>query len=200
MGQGAAPTSSLHPGALSTPLGSISLPLVGSWAAPAPGSRAAATRCQTRWGTEPYTSMSAAPALHLHPALHFRKRRTLRPPPSPAPSSPGCGVEETGDLHPPWYQGTVACSPEGLAPARSPDPVGRSSVEAPSTTVWGPGPPFSQLPPFYLCFCLQIGVGSSTGPGQHSPTPVSPGEGFGSSPSAELASTFPHPTKDHTVK
>lgn len=122
------------------------------------------------------------------------------PPLSPAPSSPGCGVEETGDLHPPWYQGTVACSPEGLAPARSPDPVGRSSVEAPSTTVWGPGPPFSQLPPFYLCFCLQIGVGSSTGPGQHSPTPVSPGEGFGSSPSAELASTFPHPTKDHTVK
>lgn len=99
-----------------------------------PGVGAAATRCQTPWGTEPYTSTSAPPALDLHPALHFRKRRTLRPSClllSPARSSLGCGVEETGDLHPLGYRGALACSTEGPAPVRSPDPVGHTSVEAP---------------------------------------------------------------------
>lgn len=114
MGQGAAPTSSLHPGALSTPLGSISLPLVGSWAAPAPGSRAAATRCQTRWGTEPYTSMSAAPALHLHPALHFRKRRTLRPPPSlQPPAAPGVGSRRQVTCTPLGTKALLPAAPRG---------------------------------------------------------------------------------------
>lgn len=204
MGQGAAPTSSLRPGALSTPLGSISLPLVGSWAAPAPGSRAAATRCQTRWGTEPYTSMSAAPALNLHPALHFRKRRTLRHPPpaslSPARSSPGCGVEETGDLHPPWYQGTVACSPEGLAPACSPDPVGRSSVEAPQHDGLGSWSFFFPASPVLFMFLFTNWSGVLHGARAALPKPGVARRGLGSSPSAELASTFPHPTKDHTVK
>lgn len=44
-------------------------------------------------------------------------------------------------------------------------------LKLPSKMVWGPGPSFSQLSSFYLCFCLQIGVGSSMGPGQCSPTP-----------------------------
>lgn len=77
MGRDAAPPAASARGTLGPPLGSVSLHLAGPQAAPARGSWAAATRCQTPWGTEPYTSMSAPPTLDLHPALLVRKSRTL---------------------------------------------------------------------------------------------------------------------------
>lgn len=161
-------------GALSTPLGSISLHLAGPQAAPARGSWAAATRCQTPWGTEPYTSMSAPPTLDLHPALHFRKRALYAPPASslsPARSSLGCRVEETGDLHPLGTEAPLPAAPRGWLQSVPLTPWVILLLKLPSKMVWGPGPSLSSLPSFYLCFCLQIGVGSSTGPGQRSPSP-----------------------------
>lgn len=38
-------------------------------------------------------------------------------------------------------------------------------LKLPSKMVWGPGPSLHPPPLFYLCFCLQIGVGSSGGQG-----------------------------------
>lgn len=97
---------------------------------------------------------------------------------------------------PPWYQGT-----EGLTPDHSPDPVGHISVEAPQqdgSGAWS----FSFLA-FLILFMFLFTNWSGVLHGARAVLPnprVSPGEGFGSSPSADLASTFPHPTKDHTVK
>ena len=127
---------------------------------PRPRLGAAATRCQTPWGAEPYTSMLALPC--CPPALHFRKSCTLRTPPPPPGSLAASGVGlRTWDSHPSAPRPFPSCT-GGPAPANFPDRGGCVFVEVPAGPLgfWTFSSPAAL---FYLCFCLQMGVGSSGG-------------------------------------
>lgn len=161
---------------------------------PRPRLGAAATRCQTPWGAEPYTSMLALPC--CPPALHFRKSCTLRTPPPPPGSLAALGVVlRTRDSHLLAPRPCPSCT-GGPAPAHFPDRGGCVFVEVPAGPLgsWAFSSPAAL---FYLCFCLQMGVGSSGG---RAVLPPRVTRGLWLEPSTGLDSTFPCPTKDHTVK
>lgn len=161
------------------------------------GRWAAATRCQTPWGTEPYTSMSARPRPR---ALSTSGKDALYALSPGGPSSLGRGLRETGDHIP---LGTEACHLQhrgaGLEPVPLTPRVG-FLLTLPGRMVWGPG---SSLPASLILFMFLFTNWSGVlwGQGQHLQPPVSPGERFGSSPllqESNLGSLSPH--KDHTVK
>lgn len=161
---------------------------------PQPRLGAAATRCQTPWGAEPYTSMLALPC--CPPALHFRKSCTLRTPPPPPGSLAASGVGlRTRDSHLLALRPCPSCT-GGPAPAHFPDRGGCVFVEVPAGPL-GSWAFSSAAALFYLCFCLQMGVGSSGG---RAALPPRVTRGLWREPSTGLDSTFPCPTKDHTVK
>lgn len=147
------------------------LHLAGPRAAPAQGGGQLLLVPNSTGHTAIYLGVGPAPL--ASPAVHFRKSRTLCPPSCPSSSARGpsaasgvCSRTQVTDT--PLVQGPLPAVPRGWVPAHSPDPSGGISVEAPSKMGWGPSPSPPQPPLFYLCFCLQIGVGSSRGAGQHS--------------------------------
>lgn len=148
--------------------------------------------------------LDVGPAHPRPPPCSPRQEKPHFTPHLPTPSlQPGVvsGVGSRGQVtpRPPRPLGTKAL--RGLAPVRSPDPVGHISVEAPQQD--GLGARSFSFPAFLILFMFLFTNWSGVLHGARAVLPnprVSPGEGFGSSPSAELASTFPHPTKDHTVK
>lgn len=114
-GQDAAPTSSLRRGTRCTLLTRLPAP---GWTAgcPSPGSGAAATRCQTPWGTEPYTSTSACPALHLCPLSPLQETPHFMPHPpflhlGPLAAS-GVGLRRR-DSHPLATRALLPAAPGG---------------------------------------------------------------------------------------
>lgn len=126
------------------------------------GAQSHIPRCRPRPpSTSILLSTSGNAALYAPPASSL----------SPARSSLGCRVEETGDLHPLGTEAPLPAAPRGWLQSVPLTPWVILLLKLPSKMVWGPGPSLSSLPSFYLCFCLQIGVGSSTGPGQRSPSP-----------------------------
>lgn len=106
------------------------------------------------------------PTFDLTHSVHFRKSRTLCPPASSLPTQtsqqpPGSKRQVTDPRH---LQCRGAKLPLVFLALRV-----VFLLKLPSKMVWGPGPSLPPPPFFYLCFCLQIGVGSSRGAGQHSP-------------------------------
>lgn len=136
---------------------------------PSPGWWAAAT------GAKPHRAQSHIPRRWPYPSglacCPFQEKPHFMP---TCPSSSAWGPSAASGVRlgqvtdTPVVQGPLPAVPRGWVPARSPDPAGGISVEAPSKMVRGSGPSLPQPPLFYLCFCLQIGVRSSRGAGQRS--------------------------------
>lgn len=178
------PPPRAHP---STLLGSLSPHRAGPRAAQPRGRGGSCYSVPNPPGAQPYTSTSAPPP---RPSVHFRKSRTLRPPPhTGALSSLGHGLRGTGDGRP---LGTwpVTCSAEG--PGFSPfSPAGGFSVEAPRQDGLGSWSfCLASLVLFMFLFTNWSGVLQGGRAAVLLSPRVSPGE-IGSSPSAELDSTFP---------
>lgn len=152
---------------------------------PSPGVEgAAATRCQTLPGHSHIPRRRPRPLARLSTSGRAALYVPCPIPGPPAALDMGSGGQATDA---PLVRGPSPAVPRGRVPAPSPPQVA-FLLKPPNKMVWGPGPS-TRLPLFYLCFCLQIGMGSSReAAGLLSPR-VSPGE-VGSSPSAELDSTF----------
>lgn len=162
---------------------------------PRPGAWAAATRCQTRgaqshiprrWPRPPSTRTllptSGNAALYAH-----------LPPPFSSPERPRLWGREDGACAALATEAPLPAVPRGWLQSVPLTPWVSLLLKLPSKMVWGPGPSLSLLPSFYLCFCLQIGVGSSTGPGQRSPTPGVTRRGFWLEPVCRVGLDFPSP-------
>lgn len=161
-GQDTAPTSSPRPGR--TPALCLApCPHTGQdRGLPSPGVEgAAATRCQTLPGHSHIPRRRPRPLARLSTS---GRAALYAPRPTPGPSAAsgmGSGGQATDA---PSVRGPSPAVPRGRVPAPSPPQVA-FLLKPPNKMVWGPGP--STWPPsFYLCFCLQIGVGSSREAGQ----------------------------------
>lgn len=165
------PTSSLCPGSPPAPAWLCLTAPGRAMGCPSPG-----VGGQLLLGAKPHGAQShiprrwPRPTFDLTHSVHFRKSRTLRPPASslsaPGPLSSLLGSKRQVTDTPCCLQ----CRGARLQPVFLTLRV-VFLLKLPSKMVRGPGPFLPPPPSFYLCFCLQIGVGSSRGAGQH-PQPL----------------------------
>lgn len=129
---------------------------------PSPGVEgAAATRCQTLLGHSHIPRHRPRPLACLSTS---GRAALYAPRPTPGPSA-ASGMGSAGQAtDAPLLCGPPPAVPRGRLPAPSPPQVA-FLLKPPNKMVWGPGP-YTWPPSFYLCFCLQIGVGSSRETGQ----------------------------------